>query len=204
MLAIAIPARATSASTAQQRLRSWYRSIYSVPTWRMFLGAIVVPAAILLATKVSGGALGTPSEILLVLLLGTATITDLLWRRIFNWITLPSVLWVVGLTAIASGSGLLTLGAAMSGLGLCLGVMLALYLMFRGGEGDIKLMAGVGGLIGAWHGIEAITFAYILAGLVSAAVIGTRLVRRAKKPWKGVLPMAPFFAAGTVMTLIWK
>jgi Flp pilus assembly protein protease CpaA len=92
------------------------------------------------------------------------------------------------------------------GLAVGFGLMLMLYVTFRGGEGDVKLVAVLGAVIGPWHGVEAAVAGYLFAAAVASVLVVYRLARRAfaggSAPlFAGTLPMAPFFAAGVVFTL---
>lgn len=138
---------------------------------------------------------------MLFCLLGTtATITDLLWRRIYNWATYPAIVWLLGLQLVvavvpepvtvadpsfrawsaASESvaqtiptlfALPALGDSIVGLVLGFGVMFVLYSIFGGGAGDLKLMTAYGALLGANQVLMTLAFGYILAGVVAGCYL---------------------------------
>ncbi|MFM8272250.1 MAG: prepilin peptidase [Gemmata sp.] len=191
-------------------LRRRYRQLVSLPARVRWGGG----CAFALGAAALGTASGLPPATgMLVWLLAAATVTDLLWRRIFNCQLVP-VLACVALLHAAGALGLHTGLPAPAqsalGLGLCFALMLVLYVTFRGGEGDVKMVAVLGALLGCWHGIEAAMIGYLLAAAVAVVLVVARLVHRAvsKAPGgrtrvlQGTLPMAPFFAAGTVLTLL--
>ena len=184
------------------RVRRWYRSLYAVPLRRVTAVAVVVPAVAILAATFAGGTARGP---LLALALGTAAVTDLLWRRIPNWVPVSIVGWVAALQLLAPGAawtGLPTPGESGLGLAVCLGMMLVLYFVFRGGEGDVKLFAAVGTVVGPWHGAEAAGFAYLLAAAAAAVLLARRrLGLRGAAFQTRTLPMAPFVVAGVALTL---
>lgn len=198
---------ATPAATAlwpnRARARGWYRACRAVPTARVALAVALVPLLPVLGVALGGGRLGTAQGVLLALCLGTATATDLLWRRIFNWLVVGALGWVLALHLVAPAGaawvGLPTAAGSLAGGAGCFGAMLLLYLAFRGGEGDVKLMAAVGALVGPWHGLEALMFGYLLAAGAATVVLGCRATGRGRTV--RALPMAPFFAAGTALTL---
>lgn len=203
MSAVALLSRPTD-------LRRHYRQLVAAPTSHKVLLGLAGPVALggvcLLADV-------PPAAGLLVWLLGLSVVTDLLWRRIFNWITAPAAgltlalqllaMLVPGVTAATRLPDPLT---SLAGFGLCLGLMLLLYFAFRGGEGDVKLVAVLGAVLGPRDGIETAVGGYLLAALVALGILGFRTARRftagvkpARPSTAGTLPMAPFFAAAAVI-----
>jgi Flp pilus assembly protein protease CpaA len=191
-------------------LRHLYRRLIAAPTSHKVLLGLAGPVAFggvcLLADL-------PPAAGLLVWLVGVAVVTDLLWRRIFNWVTAPAAglmlafqllaLLVPGVTAATRLPDPLT---ALAGFGLCLGLMLLLYFAFRGGEGDVKLVAVLGAVLGPRDGLETAVGGYLLAAVVALGILGYRAVRRlttgvrpARRFTAGTLPMAPFFASAALL-----
>src|SRR5688572_19902014 len=93
-----------------------------------------------------------------------ATITDLRWGKIYNWITYSGVLTALAASAaatwfgldtqaaeenVAELSGIVPLGDAALGLLACGVVMLVCYVSFPGGigGGDVKLVAMIGAFL---------------------------------------------------------
>lgn len=184
------------------KMRRYYRAVYATPTSRVAALLVVVPLVCVALTA----PLGVPARAtVLALALGAATVTDLLWRRIFNWVVVGIVGWVAALHLVAPGAawtGLPTAGQSAAGFGVCLGFMLLLYLLFRGGEGDVKLLAAVGAAVGPWHGLEALVFGYLLAAIVAVVLIGGRALGCRSVVFQArTLPMAPFLSAGVALTL---
>jgi prepilin peptidase CpaA len=205
------------------------------------------------------GVLGTATGLVLVLLVITASITDLRWRRIFNWTTYSAALWALILNLTASllpenleitrpGTwplpglaprdsasvpvrellGARGLEELLLGVLICGGIMLFLFALFRGGGGDVKLVATIGALLGWEHGVEAWIYGCVVAGVFAACyvvwVIGpggvlaallrlcgawrlsARLGVERAPPLRSVfqrrIPMAPFLAVGALAALL--
>jgi prepilin peptidase CpaA len=132
--------------------------------------------------------IGTLRFLLLALLLLTATVTDFLWRRIYNWTTYTVFAWVVGLELIAvvlgagateksvsasviSALGMLPWRDSLAGFAAGFAILFVLYNLFRGGAGDLKLAAVLGALLGANRIVEVLIYSYILAGVFAACLV---------------------------------
>lgn len=111
-------------------------------------------------------------QILLVSLVLTASVYDIRFRRIPNWLVLTGLALGVGLNTILSG----WTGARSSLLGFALAflVYFPLYLLRGMGAGDVKLMAAVGSVVGAanWFGIFTITA--LLGGVIAVILLLAR------------------------------
>ncbi|MDE3197618.1 MAG: prepilin peptidase [Acidobacteriota bacterium] len=88
----------------------------------------------------------TPIEILAVVLVLIAAVSDFRTRRIPNWLTLPGV--CAGLVANTVLSGVPGLKSSLEGLAMGLGIYLLLYIVRAMGAGDAKLMAALGSILG--------------------------------------------------------
>jgi prepilin peptidase CpaA len=206
-----------------------------VPTQRPWRAAVLAP--LLLALPWLGacylaGVPGTMTDLVLVLVLGTATVTDLLWRRIFNWTTYPALAWGLalhgaGVLPIPGGEvlGALPLSTALLGLLTGFGVTFLAFLAFRGGAGDVKLVAVLGLLLGSGRVVEVIFYGYLFAALFALGYLVWRagpltLLMRLllilglpdslipattdlRELLRQRLPMAPFLTAGLVAALLW-
>jgi prepilin peptidase CpaA len=111
-------------------------------------------------TRLLGGEINYPGLFLGAVLL-TAGFTDLVYRKVPNWLTYPSLLAAVFFHIAALG----WLGLGFSLAGLLVGGLVFFPAFWVGGmgAGDIKLMAVVGAFLG-WKGA--------LNAAVDAAVIG--------------------------------
>jgi prepilin peptidase CpaA len=142
----------------------------------------------------------------LTLLFGAAAVVeDLRWRTISNWTTGGAM--VAGIVYHAATGGWSGLGSSLLGLivGFC--GFLLFYLKGGMGGGDIKLMAGLGSLLGgaAASGM-AVLFAAGVGGLLACVVLAFRwlrtLLRRRKAVESPFIPYAPAIAAGAWLTLL--
>jgi prepilin peptidase CpaA len=98
------------------------------------------------------------ATILLLALMAVVAWTDITRHKIYNWTTYPDILAALGLNGLGdllvwSGFfsteqlqpwGWIVLGPSLVGLLLCGGLMLACFVVFHIGAGDVKLMAMLG------------------------------------------------------------
>lgn len=182
-----------------------FRAPGPAPTRRPWLAAALAPLVAggpwLLACHLAGAAptAGSLSAVVLVLLLGVATITDLLWRRIFNWSTYTAAAWAVALAALAPTPALPAQDAI---LGLLVGFAITFlaYLLFQGGAGDVKLVAALGALLGPGLIVSVVFHGYLLAATFALAYLAWKAgTGTGARGWlQQRLPMAPFIAAGVI------
>ena len=183
------------------------------PIWVQFASSLPAP-------------FGTLSGMVLLLLLITSTATDLRNRKIYNWATYSACVWalLVNSTIPAQGTGL---SSSLAGATYCFGFMLFAYTLARGGAGDVKLATAIGALLGPDAGILAIAFSYVFAGayivVTTSATFGPvrflsafiRSLTAFACPQLGItntteeesvlkrpIPLAPFFAIGTLNVLL--
>lgn len=101
-----------------------------------------------------------------------AAILDIRSRRIPNWISGTALLVGVVLHVWQSGpSGVLV---ALAGGGLGLLMLLPLYAIRAMGAGDVKLLAGVGALLGPQVLVSVAVYAAIAGGVVSIVILARR------------------------------
>jgi Flp pilus assembly protein protease CpaA len=176
--------------------RRHYRRLVRQGPGVWFASAVLLLAPVYMAVITVGG---DPGIAILAVVLLLSTLTDLFWRRIFH---APLLAGLAILTAARlANPSLHSLGDSLAGLGVCFGVMLFLYLCFRGGEGDVKLIAFAGFCLGPDAGLETLMAGYLLAAgaaLVCVAWRGCNRLQRVpctnRHPlMHGTLPMAPFF-----------
>lgn len=110
------------------------------------------------------------TDIILLLILGTAIVSDLRWRKIPNWLTGPSILLGLGLhTFINQWTGLMF---SLEGTALGFGLFLIMYLAGWMGAGDVKLYAAVGSLLGPEQTISAAVVVALVGGLMALMTLG--------------------------------
>jgi prepilin peptidase CpaA len=111
-------------------------------------------------------------QVILLVVVGTAALYDLRYRRIPNWVVLIGLL--LGLGANTRLFGWAGLQRSALGLGVAFLVYFPLYLLRGMGAGDVKLMAAVGSIVGwvDWIGIFFLTA--IVGGLAAVALLASR------------------------------
>ncbi|SRR5260370_41529345 len=106
---------------------------------------------------------------------GVAAATDIVWRRIPNWLSLPAL--VAGVIASAAVDGVSGLERSLGGFVLAVLIVGILCWLRSMGMGDLKLFAAVG----AWIGPDALMFAFVITGMAGG------IMAVAYALWKGRL-----------------
>jgi len=110
--------------------------------------------------------------VMLILLL-TAAVFDVLYRRIPNWLTVSGVVLGLAMNTVigAPEAGVVF---ALIGLAVAFGIYAGLYALRAMGAGDVKLMAAVGALVGweRWFGIFFVTA--LIGGLMALILVLAR------------------------------
>lgn len=96
-----------------------------------------------------------------------AAITDYRSGKIYNWLTLPALLFGFIVSVVV---GLPTLAAAAAGVGLAALFFIPLFLTGVLGGGDVKLLMAMGTVLGA-RGIFELSCASILIAALGAVVL---------------------------------
>jgi len=101
-----------------------------------------------------------------------AAIVDLRSRRIPNWLTFGLVLIGILLNVWQAGPG----GAwlALAGAGLGLAILLPLYAVRAMGAGDVKLLAGLGAVLGPQVVVSVAVYTAVAGGVMSAIMLAQR------------------------------
>jgi prepilin peptidase CpaA len=128
---------------------------------------------------------------------GAAVADDLVRRRVSNWIAGSAA--AAGLAWHGLGGGLAGAGIALGGMAAGFGVFLAFYLLGGMGGGDVKLMAGLGALLGPAGILTAALFAAVAGALEALAVLAWRRLRAGEAP--RAIPYAPAIALGALLAL---
>jgi prepilin peptidase CpaA len=153
-----------------------------------------------------------------------AAVCDIRWRRIPNWITVPAIVSGVALHMVRSGwHGLAT---SLWGMVIGGGILLVFYILGGMGAGDVKLMGGIGALLGPRLVLAALVLTGIAGGFMAMGKLVARYGRRhgsqkpeltgkqsqykveavmedgiEEDPMKETIPYGVAIAAGTILSL---
>jgi len=103
-----------------------------------------------------------------IALIAIAVYTDFRWRIIKNILTLPAI--ALGLTLHALANGWAGLAAGLLGLGVGLGLMMIPFAFGQLGAGDVKLMAALGSLLGAFAVLNVFLYTTLAGGLLAMGI----------------------------------
>lgn len=81
-----------------------------------------------------------------VLIAAASAVTDILYRKIYNWVTLPAILLGILVHTLVQGWSGTT--CALTGFAVGFGFPLLLYLVGALGGGDVKLLGAIGACVG--------------------------------------------------------
>ena len=133
-----------------------------------------------------------PAHFVVIALVTIAAFFDIRDHRIPNVLTYPA--WIIGLVLAGIAAG--WYGVANSAIGFAV-TFFPLLLMFLGGSiggGDVKLMGGVGALLGFPAGLNALISSIIVGGFFAAIIL----------LWQGRLVPILKHAASTVWSKIYR
>jgi prepilin peptidase CpaA len=112
------------------------------------------------------------STLLLLALTVVVAATDLATHKIRNGITYTGIILALAVNGFENGwDGPRGLEDSLKGLGLCGSLMLASYVLFDVGGGDVKLLAMLGAFLGVEQGIEALLWTFVLGGIAGLALL---------------------------------
>ena len=103
-----------------------------------------------------------------IALVAIAAYTDCRWRIIKNILTLPAI--ALGLTLQVMAGGWAGLTAGLLGLGVGLGLMLIPFSFGQLGGGDVKLMAALGSLLGAFAILNVFLYTTLAGGILAMGI----------------------------------
>src|ERR1700688_3094265 len=104
-----------------------------------------------------------------LVLAGVAGWSDLRWRRIPNWVTVPGLL--VGVTANTVLSGRAGLKSSLLGAGLGLLLLLPFVLLRSLGAGDWKLAGALGAFVGPGVLATLLLASVFVTGIMALALV---------------------------------
>ncbi|KAB8138991.1 prepilin peptidase [Gracilibacillus oryzae] len=125
--------------------------------------------------------------------------TDLKSKKIYNWITFPSMLYFSLFHLVFNLEEILAyiLGFLLVG-GICF--LIAMFTNSLGG-GDIKLLALLGLAFGIDPGFHILLYSYLLTAFIAVPILILKKINPDKMYIKEI-PMAPFIALGTFIVYI--
>ncbi len=135
-----------------------------------------------------------------------AAIEDIARRRISNWI--PITAFVAGVICLAWNRGWSGAGSAIGGAGAGFVVFLVFYCLGGMGGGDVKLMAGLGAVVGIERVLPAALWTAACGGVLAAICLAVPAIRslgaRRPNPQAPVksIPYAPAIAVGMWLALL--
>jgi prepilin peptidase CpaA len=107
-------------------------------------------------------------EIILLLAVLTASVTDLRWRRIPNWLTVGTLavgfLFNALIAYPSPGEGL---WFAAKGFALAFTLNFVMYLLHMTGAGDVKMLAAIGALVGCSDFLGVFLIKALLGGALA-------------------------------------
>jgi len=104
-----------------------------------------------------------------VILAGSAGWTDLRWRRIPNWLTVPALL--IGIIANIVLNGWLGLKASLLGAALGLALLLPFVLLRSLGAGDWKFAGALGAFTGPGLLVDLLLASILVAGIMAVVLV---------------------------------
>lgn len=112
------------------------------------------------------------TQVLLLAVLLAAAVTDVSYRKVPHWITLPAIAF--GLTLAWAGHDGAGLLSSVYGLLIACAVFGTAYLAGGVGGGDLKLVAAVGALKGAPFIVDAIFWSGLVGMIMAVSVLAWR------------------------------
>jgi prepilin peptidase CpaA len=112
------------------------------------------------------------STILVFVLAGVAAFTDLVYHKLYNWMTYPGIILALLLAYGEGGWGDRGgLEDSIKGLALCGSIMLVCFVLFSVGGGDVKLIAMLGAFLGPEQGIEVLLWTFVLGAIAGVGML---------------------------------
>jgi prepilin peptidase CpaA len=113
-----------------------------------------------------------PVDLIPAALASLAAVIDVRSRRIPNWLTLVALVSGVVVHVLRMGIAGVPVALAGAALGLC--VLLPFYVIHAIGAGDVKLLAGLGALVGPQALVSVVIYAALVGGAISFVLLARR------------------------------
>jgi prepilin peptidase CpaA len=109
------------------------------------------------------------STALVLAFVAVAAWTDARGNMIYNWTTYPGILLGIAVNSWERGGEGFT--DSLTGLAVCGGVVLFIFLFGGTGGGDVKLIAMLGAGLGLYDGIEAMLWTFVLGAVLALSLL---------------------------------
>ena len=109
------------------------------------------------------------ANLCLLIVLGTASFTDICWRRIPNLLTYPAMLAGVFYHVVQNGAH--GFFFSLCGILVGMGLLMLFFAMGGMGAGDVKLLGAVGALLGAQAVVVSTLYAAIIGGIYALILL---------------------------------
>jgi prepilin peptidase CpaA len=107
-------------------------------------------------------------EFVLLVAVLVATVTDLRWRRIPNWLTVSTLVLGFALNAlIAYPAPVEGVWLAAKGFAFAFALNLVMYMLHMTGAGDVKLLAAVGAMVGCSDFVGIFLLTAMIGGVLA-------------------------------------
>jgi prepilin peptidase CpaA len=153
--------------------------------------------------------------IITTMLAVTAMVYDFRWRRIPNFLTYPAMFLGIFLHTFQAGRE--GFYFSLGGLALGGGIFLLLYIFGAMGAGDVKLIAGVGALLGMQKIVTVLFLSVFTGGLMAVYTISVSYISKKRfknkfvkdnnssseiSPLKAPIPYGVAIGIGTLITIM--
>lgn len=114
-------------------------------------------------------------EVVLLVAVLIATVTDLRSRRIPNWLTVSTLLLGFALNALlAYPSPLEGIWLSLKGFAFAFGLNLVMYMLHMTGAGDVKLLAAVGAMVGCSDFVGIFLLTALIGGVLAIILMAIK------------------------------
>ncbi|MBM3739161.1 MAG: prepilin peptidase [Acidobacteria bacterium] len=135
---------------------------------------------------------------------GAAVIEDLARRTISNWTSLAAL--AAGLVCQSLAGGWRGAGSALLGAIVGFAAFYIVHVLGGRGGGDVKLMAGLGAVVGIGQLLMALIWVSLTGGVIALGVLGwsaaAKIVRPSRAGAVMAIPYAPAIVGGVWLTLL--
>lgn len=145
-------------------------------------------------------------QLLIVVLIGlAASIEDICQRRVSNWISVSAL--AAGLCCLVLTRGWQGLLSSLLGAAGGFSVFFIFYWLGGMGGGDVKLMAGLGAVVGVERVLAAALWTAVCGGVLAAAWVAALAIRGlcvqcGTRKHSDSFPYAPAIALGSWLALL--